>query len=60
MCVADVEVMECLQRPFDVRPCSISIPNLGFTGEQQCSDKVERGNDGCEERMQFADDKEVL
>ena len=24
---------ESLQRPFDVRPCTINIPNLGFTQE---------------------------
>jgi tRNA (adenine57-N1/adenine58-N1)-methyltransferase len=31
----DVEVMECLLRPFDVRPCVINIANLGGEGENQ-------------------------
>ena len=25
----EVEVMECLQRPYDVRPCVINLPHLG-------------------------------
>ena len=26
--LADVEMLECLYRPFDVRPCIINLPNL--------------------------------
>ena len=55
--VADVEVMECLQRPFDVSPCSISIPDLGFGGEQ-CRDNIKRKNGDKEWKMQSTD-KEV-
>ena len=57
--VADVEVTECLQRPFDVRPCSISVPNLGFADEQ-CRNKVEGLNDDDEEQKMQSVDEEVL
>lgn len=32
-CFPDIQVMECLLRPFDVRPCVFNIPDLGSNGK---------------------------
>jgi len=31
----DIEVLECLQRPFDVKQYSLDVPNLGFPQEEE-------------------------